>query len=375
MSRNLTAGPASTRFDLYCPGSRSSVSILLVGAPGRARESLAGLATYLASNKFAVAVVDGVPPGENGSYSLTDRFDALWVSDARSCGAREAMVVVTVGGRAAEFFQARLNVDVGVRIDPDGGDLTPGAKWLTIRQLEDRGTMGAFGEIVLDGTEQCDLTSDQPCTTRGGLDQRSLVRRYLTSFILARAEHVAWAAQWLPPQSNTGVHEATIVPERVKHVMQFNLSMTAGVSARTESGNVTAHGSVGARPEITFLRGDSRDLGVGPYIEVLTTGEGDLVFGGGMSLVIPTFHRSSGFFSETAFVPSIGGYTRSHDGSNLGVTAGAFFGWRAYNDLTSFDGSFGLRLDARYGFGQVHDRAVLLSWQVDLTLVAAIFGL
>ena len=56
-------------------------------------------------------------------------------------------------------------------------------------------------------------------------------------------------------------------------------------------------------------------------------GTSDLLVGGGMSLVIPTFvGRGTGMFTETAFVPSIGVYTPS---GGTGLTAGAFFGCHA----------------------------------------------
>lgn len=159
--------------------------------------------------------------------------------------------------------------------------------------------------------------------------------------------------------------EAPAAPEP-QAVTHFNVSAIAlGVGAHDARG-WSGGGQVGLRPELIFGRSTRESLGFGPFLEAtahLASRGVEGLFGGGLSLQVPLGRAN-------AVVPSVGGYATWCEelGVQPGVSAGVFLGARQFNAATRWDGSWGLRLDARYGLGSAREIFLSLGVQVDLSL-------
>lgn len=151
-------------------------------------------------------------------------------------------------------------------------------------------------------------------------------------------------------------------------VAQYNASLVVlGVGAHDVRG-WSGGAQVALRPELILGRTSGASLGGGPFLEVgahLASAGVAGLFGGGGSLLVPLGNAN-------ALVPSVGAYgTFSQElGFQPGVSAGLFLGARLFNDRTSFDGAWGLRLDVRCGLGSAKEMMASLGLQVDLSLAA-----
>lgn len=188
--------------------------------------------------------------------------------------------------------------------------------------------------------------------------------------LLALVQELRLVSREVPevPEVRTEVASSPVAPHHVPQAAttQFNISLVVGgTMAMRDNPDRDLHLSYGLRPEVIFGRSSQRDLGVGPFVELLRIASADFTTGIGGTLVIPVGR-------SRALAPSLGVYYQDSDVAEPGVSAGLAYGFRQFNSVTSFDGTFGLRLDGRYGFGDHRQRSITLSLQADLTLAVAI---
>ncbi|EYF03593.1 hypothetical protein [Chondromyces apiculatus] len=138
----------------------------------------------------------------------------------------------------------------------------------------------------------------------------------------------------------------------------------AGVGAERALWDTTVF-HLGVRGDVLFLRDGPRDIGLGPYAEVLTHAFDELQLGGGASLLLPV--------SETMpLVLSAGAYGRSGEaryGFEPGLAASIFWGSRSYNFHSSYGMAGGLLVQGRVGLGSSGESAVVIGAQLDLAIL------
>jgi len=154
---------------------------------------------------------------------------------------------------------------------------------------------------------------------------------------------------------------------------QATVGLTAGV-AGTGTGqhlwSATAF-HLGVHGDVMLGRKNSGDLGVGPYLEVLTNGFREVQFGGGVSGLFPITHI-------VPLVVSLGAYGRK--GSEPfplepGLTAQLFVGSRSYNFHADYVMTVGLVAQMRYGLGASRETSIILGAQMDLAILSVPFVL
>ena len=107
--------------------------------------------------------------------------------------------------------------------------------------------------------------------------------------------------------------------------------------------------------DLLFLRKRNRDLGVGPYVEVLTAGFWDARFGGGASLLLP-------ITDSFPLVLSVGAFDHELRAASLGATL--FWGTRSYNFGGAYNYALGIYAS---GYRDLDSgRATLVSVGVEL---------
>lgn len=141
---------------------------------------------------------------------------------------------------------------------------------------------------------------------------------------------------------------------------QANAALTlgvAGISQKLWWTDTTVH--VGSRADVLLGRTDSRDFGVGPFVEVLSNLP-DIQLGGGASVLLPVH-------SCLPLVLSSGGYARhaSTSGWQPGVSAQLFWGSRSYNFDSAYVMAGGLMVQVRHGLGDSQERSIVLAVHVD----------
>jgi len=230
--------------------------------------------------------------------------------------------------------------------------------------------------ITVHGARHCDaMPGDAACAARCGAGGGAGAPAYLFRFVTAwqrgdlGAVH-GWENRWLYPEADRGrvsseYREAT----RIDAVTGFNISVVLGVGGRDSSvSEPVAKGVAALRPELIFGRTSTRALGLGPYLEAGWLATSNVALGGGLSVLVPLGR-------EVALVPSLGAYGHRRDGAwKGGASVGLFFGNRVLNDISAFDAASGLRLEARGDFASDGERALVLAYQLDLTLIAAVVG-
>lgn len=149
---------------------------------------------------------------------------------------------------------------------------------------------------------------------------------------------------------------------------QVSSGVTTGVAftdLRADNGPRLAY-HLGARLDLLFLRTGPRDMAVGPYVEVLTTGFDTFESGGGLAWLVPT--------GSTAFVFSAGGFARtSRFGWEPGASSTLFWGARSYNFHSTYAVSAGLFAQGRYGLGDGKQTDAVFGVQLDLEYIALPF--
>lgn len=130
---------------------------------------------------------------------------------------------------------------------------------------------------------------------------------------------------------------------------------------RTTGPNAAFH--LGARADVLFLRERSRDMGLGPFVDVATTAFDRFDAGGGLSWLVPTFGAAS--------VLSAGGFARTDpEGLHPGALASFFFGARDFN----FHGRYGFAIggfaEGRLVLDGSRSAEVIVGLQIDGLLLA-----
>ncbi|WP_394824277.1 hypothetical protein [Pendulispora albinea] len=122
---------------------------------------------------------------------------------------------------------------------------------------------------------------------------------------------------------------------------------------------------LGARGDLFLLRNSERDIGVGPFVEVLTAAFDTLETGGGASVLLP-------IFSSFPVILSGGAYARRAPslGWEGGVSTTLFFGAMGYNFHSTYEMQNGLFVSGRYGLGDGHQGDVIIGARLDLMLFA-----
>ncbi len=148
---------------------------------------------------------------------------------------------------------------------------------------------------------------------------------------------------------------------------QFSAGLTVGPAfRRLRLGPVTPAFHLGARFDVLFLRQSQRDMGLGPYVDLGTSGFDSFETGGGLSWLIPA--------GGTSFVASAGGQARIAGGTaQPGVTWGVFWGSRSFNFHSSYGFGVGLFAQGRYGLGDSKSFDVITGVQIDVLIFALPF--
>jgi hypothetical protein len=148
---------------------------------------------------------------------------------------------------------------------------------------------------------------------------------------------------------------------------QFSAGLTVGPAFRhLRVGPVKPAFHLGARFDVLFLRSAQRDMGLGPYVDLGTSGFDSFESGGGLSWLIPA--------GSTSFVASGGGQARVAGGTvEPGVTWGLFWGSRSFNYHSAYGFGVGLFAQGRYGLGDSRSFDLVTGVQIDFAVVALPF--
>jgi len=114
-----------------------------------------------------------------------------------------------------------------------------------------------------------------------------------------------------------------------------------------------------------LLRSRESEIGIGPFVEVLTEGFHTLEAGGGLSLLLPVF-------SSFPVILSGGGYGRRAPSLDWegGISTTLFFGAMGYNFHSWYEMQNGLFVSSRRGLGDGHQWDVIVGVRLDLMLLA-----
>lgn len=148
---------------------------------------------------------------------------------------------------------------------------------------------------------------------------------------------------------------------------QFSAGLTVGPAFRhLRVGPVKPAFHLGARFDVLFLRSAQRDMGLGPYLDLGTSGFDSFESGGGLSWLIPA--------GSTSFVASGGGQARVAGGTvEPGLTWGLFWGSRSFNYHSVYGYGVGLFAQGRYGLGESKSFDLVTGVQIDFAVVALPF--
>jgi hypothetical protein len=152
---------------------------------------------------------------------------------------------------------------------------------------------------------------------------------------------------------------------------QGNAALTIGVAGRgydREIWDETAF-HLGLHGDLMFFREDTRDFGLGPYLELSTLAFDELQFGGGASLLLPVIEWAP-------VVLSGGAYARRGDddfGFEPGVTGQVFWGSRSYNFHANYVMAAGLVGQLRMGLGDSRETSIVIAAHLDLAAMSLPF--
>jgi hypothetical protein len=151
---------------------------------------------------------------------------------------------------------------------------------------------------------------------------------------------------------------------------QASASLTAGVSGNGDDGRLfrSAGAAFGLRGDVLLLRESPQSVGLGPYVEALTTAQfGDGQLGAGVTALFPVHPLFP-------IALSMGGYERRDASGWAPGAAGALFvGSRSFNYHGFYSMSAGLLLEARRGLTAAHDTSFVLALDIDLELIGLPF--
>ena len=185
-------------------------------------------------------------------------------------------------------------------------------------------------------------------------DHRLPVSFWRTSLTVA-AQVVAFACVCVPWE-----RAASAAP-------QISLGTTVGgavTDLRLDDGPRGAF-HLGAKGDLFLFRAKENDLGVGPFVEVLTEGFDTLEAGGGLSILLPVF-------SSFPVILSGGGFARRAPSLDweAGVSTTLFFGAMGYNFHSVYEMQNGLFVSGRYGLGDGRQADIVIGVRLDLMLFA-----
>lgn len=128
---------------------------------------------------------------------------------------------------------------------------------------------------------------------------------------------------------------------------------------------------LGLRGDVLFLRNKNSDIGIGPYLEVMTHAFDEVQFGGGGSACFPVI-------DTWPIILSFGAYGRKGSdffGLEPGIVGTFLWGPRSYNYHSPYVMSGGLLVETRYGLGASGETSIVVGIQFDLGLftVPAVF--
>lgn len=148
---------------------------------------------------------------------------------------------------------------------------------------------------------------------------------------------------------------------------QFSAAATVGPAFRhLRTGPVKPAFHLGARFDVLFFRQAQRDMGIGPYVDLGTSGFDSFEGGGGLEWLIPA--------GPTSFILSGGAEGRLAGGTvEPGATWGLFWGSRSFNYHSAYGYGVGLFAQGRYGLGDSRAFDLVTGVQVDAVVLALPF--
>jgi hypothetical protein len=160
-------------------------------------------------------------------------------------------------------------------------------------------------------------------------------------------------------------------PRRAAAEPQLTAGVTVGVAGHGERGSLwsSTRLQTGLRGELLFGRDKDASLGIGPYVETLTTASfSDVQFGGGAAVLLPVH-------AYLPIVVSAGAYVghRSPWGWEPGLAGELFWGTHGYNYHSLYGLSAGIFAGGRYALGDSRQVTILAGGRLDLELIAIPF--
>ncbi len=146
--------------------------------------------------------------------------------------------------------------------------------------------------------------------------------------------------------------------------------IVAGAAADLRSDHPHAALQLGAKADALFLRSRDADMGVGPYVDFVSTGLETLELGGGAEWLVP-------LSTTLPLIVSAGACERRAPGFEWEPAAVGtiFIGSHSYNFESIYSLTGGLFLQGRYGLGDARQADVILGAQFDLAVVVLPFVL
>jgi hypothetical protein len=126
---------------------------------------------------------------------------------------------------------------------------------------------------------------------------------------------------------------------------------------------------LGIHGDVLFGRSKNTDLGVGPYLEILTHAFDEVQFGGGASFLFPVVEY-------LPIVVSLGAYGRKGDdvfGVEPGITGQVFWGTRSYNFHANYVMQAGIIGQMRYGLGESKETSIVVGAHLDFAAMSLPF--
>ncbi|KYF62823.1 hypothetical protein [Sorangium cellulosum] len=125
----------------------------------------------------------------------------------------------------------------------------------------------------------------------------------------------------------------------------------------------------GMRGDVLFGRAANDELGVGPYVELLTHAFDEIQLGAGISALAPILD----VFPLVVSTGLYGRWSEDAEGPEPGVAAALFWGGRSYNFHSSYSMSTGLLAQMRIGLGASKETSIVLAAQLDVALLGLPF--
>jgi hypothetical protein len=158
---------------------------------------------------------------------------------------------------------------------------------------------------------------------------------------------------------------ALVAPGVAAGQPQVNVGVQPGVAGVGEEGRYWQETRFfGAlRGDVLLGRERDADPGVGPFVDLSTTGFSDVRLGTGASVLLPVSRR-------LPLVLSGGGYARhSEAGWEPGVLGWIFFGLRGHNFHSNYGAAGGLCVGLHQGVGSSRESAIVIAAHVDAVIL------